>query len=358
MVLFNLEIIEGLFQRGLTDKVTFITDSEIKDKFARSFYKVQTLLCKSWTDLDKTMEDIMAKMNAAPDITFTNPPYNKNIDLKILLALQEKGLLRQLVCVHPATWLVDNKGTKLLFKKFRDTFDEHTSSLEVFNGNPVFDIGLFVPCVISTVDMDETYKTKKISWFGEDGWTVPSFDDVTMHGPAWDPIVKDFQDKVSRYCENNGSILSHLIHCSNADPKKHQIQLAAIRGSHNDTNIDIMFNDDIYTFLQKNSERDKGIRNKADNQKTILQVDTQKEQSSLLFYLQSDFARLCLSLLKISQNAMRGETKLVPWMDFTKSWTDDDLFSELGYHNGHAIREYAKKFLPDYYNIYPNGKKY
>jgi len=357
MVLFNLEIIEGLFQRGLTDKVTFITDSEIKDKFARSFYKVQTLLCKSWKNLDKTMEDIMAKMNVAPDITFTNPPYNGSMDLKILLALHEKGLLKKLICVHPSTWLVDNKGTKLLFKKFRDTFDKHTSSLEIFNGNPVFDIGLFVPCVISTIDMNVEYSKKKVSWFGKDNWTVSSFEDVTMYGSAWDPLVKDFQDKVSRYCENNGSILSHLIHCSNADPKKYHIQLAAIRG-HQTNIIENMYHDDFYTFVQKTLENNKGIRNKADKQKTILQVDTQKEQSSLLFYLQSDFARLCLSLLKISQNAMRGETKLVPWMDFTKSWTDDDLFSELGYHKGHAIREYAKKFLPDYHNIYPNGKKY
>jgi hypothetical protein len=45
-------------------------------------------------------------------------------------------------------------------------------------------------------------------------------------------------------------------------------------------------------------------------------------------------------------------------MDFTRSWTDDELFSELGYPEGYAIREYAKKFLPDYHNIYPNGKTY
>jgi hypothetical protein len=45
-------------------------------------------------------------------------------------------------------------------------------------------------------------------------------------------------------------------------------------------------------------------------------------------------------------------------MDFTRSWNDDQLFTLLGYPKGHPIREYAKRFLPDFHNLYPNGKDY
>jgi len=360
MVLFNLELLEALQRKGFLEKnkVIFISDNKLEMKFARAIYKVQTLMydnSEAWQEnLSKTVEDIMTQMKKAPDITLTNPPYNKSLDLKILLALEEKKLLKKVICVHPATWLVDNKGTKTLFKDFRNTFDRHTSSLEVFNGNPVFDIKLFVPCVITQMDLNALYKTKSVSWFGENGWAVTSFDDVTMHGRNWDPLVKEFHTRVSAYCLKYGTVKDHLINISAVDVKKYQVQLAAIRG-HTDTCK--MFKDDMYTLIQSEAENNKGIR-KSTESKTILQVNLKKEQDSLLNYLQTDFIRLCLSLLKINQNIARGELALVPWMDFTRSWTDDDLFSELKYNRGHAIREYAKTFLPDYHNLYPTGKTY
>jgi hypothetical protein len=152
------------------------------------------------------------------------------------------------------------------------------------------------------------------------------------------------------------------------DVKKYQVQLAAIRGTPvrrrdvltaSKSSSSKMFKDDMYTLIQKDAENNKGIRNtESTESETILQVNLKKEQDSLLNYLQTDFIRLCLSLLKINQHTTRGELALVPWMDFTRSWTDDDLFSELKYNRGHAIREYAKTFLPDYHNLYPTGKTY
>ena len=83
-----------------------------------------------------------------------------------------------------------------------------------------------------------------------------------------------------------------------------------------------------------------------------------KEQDNFLGYLQTDFARLCVSLLKTNQDLDQGQLTPVPWLDFTRPWDDDQLFTMLGYPRGHAIREYAKRFLPDYHNIYPYGKTY
>jgi len=280
--------------------------------------------------------------------------------------IKEKQLLKKVICVHPATWLIDNKGAKLLYKSFREAFEKHISNLEVFNGNLVFDIKLFVPCVITVIDISLIFKTVKVNWFAKPIWEISSLDMVTMHGPDWDPTVKNFQDKVLNYCLTNGCILNHLIHWSTANNEKYQIQLPKIRGHVAYDVEDKTFQDDFYTFIQENPENNKGIRKeqgKIENaemqaSKTILQIDTRQEQDNLLKYLQSDFARLCLSLFKTNQHLNTGETKIVPWMDFTRLWTDDELFSELGYYKGHAIREYAKDFLPDYHNLYPHGKTY
>ena len=360
MVMFNLELLEGLYQRGLIDRVTFIADNEKEEKFAKAFYKVRTFKydTEAWANLDKTMEDIMAKMNVAPDITLTNPPYNGNIDLKILLALKKSNLLKKLICVHPATWLVDCKGINSLFKDFRVAFEVHTLDLDLFNGNQIFNIELFVPCVITIMDMcSSSYKPKKVKWFNNEEWEISSFDEITMHGRAWDPLVLDFYNKIKTYLSTHANMHDQLINSADGLSNKYYIQLAAIRGHTADKSKNKMFQDDMYTLIQKSFENNKGIRNNSrDN--NVLQIGTKIEQENLLKYLQLDFTRLCLSLLKINQHIECGELAMVPWMDFTRSWTDDELFSELGYHKGHAIREYAKKFLPDYHNIYPNGKTY
>ena len=94
------------------------------------------------------------------DILLGNPPYNKGLDLKLILAY--KRLFDRLLVVHPSTWLIDVKtqlGPKTgspLFRKFQDLVRDHITSARMFNGNPVFGIGLFAPCVVTDVDMTVT----------------------------------------------------------------------------------------------------------------------------------------------------------------------------------------------------------
>ena len=47
------------------------------------------------------------------DLVFSNPPYNSNIDIKILNEIID--VADEFVIVHPSTWLIDikNRNTKL-----------------------------------------------------------------------------------------------------------------------------------------------------------------------------------------------------------------------------------------------------
>ena len=312
----------------------------------------------------------MAKLNAPADITFTNPPYNGGLDLKILLALFDLNLIKRLICVHPSTWLVDVKtqlGPKSgnpTFRKFQDAVEPHLKSVHMFNGNPVFGIGLFVPCVITDLDMGWTRgKTTwvDVHYVGDaEGSSMKASDlsEITLHGQAWRTCMKGFFQDMQSECTKRGSIQGSLRHSFDSSNSLASVQIAAIRG-HEGYGPNGMVKDDFYTFVQKDPEVNRGIRS-TDRQgtRTVLQVPGVLEQSNLLRYLQTDFARLCLSLLKLSQNLVTSEAALVPWMDFSRSWTDDELFSEFGYPPGHPLREYAKAFLPDYHNLYPNGKTY
>jgi len=371
-VLFNLEFLEILSERDIDmSLVEYVGDSELECRFAKTVYGVKTVLVDEleWKQVlegsTNVQETFMAKMNKAADVTFTNPPYNGGVDLKIITALKEANLLKKLVCVHPSTWLVEVKtqlGEKTgnpTFRKFRNMVREHITRVDMFNGNPVFGIGLFVSCVITEVDFSRkrvegaSIKVRDVGC--EEYREVFDIDGVTVHGKYWDPTVKEFMDRIRKLIKKSGSLLSNRLH-SWTGKEPHTIQLAPLQGNWSNTS-DKMLREDFFTLTQKNPCGNKGVRS-TDSRFHTYSLKTAKEQDNMLSYFCSDFSRLCLSLLKMSRNTYGGDIELIPWLDFSQSWDDDKLFTMLGYPKGHAIREYAKKFLPDYHGIYPNGKTY
>ncbi|MDD5651046.1 MAG: hypothetical protein PHF86_11625, partial [Candidatus Nanoarchaeia archaeon] len=116
-VFFNLEFLEVLLNRKKDmTKVQYVGDTERKCRFAKLLYKVETVLIDkdNWEKILKKEKQIgeffvSCKMNQAADVTFSNPPYTRNMDLKIIMSLQESGLLKNLICVHPSSWLLDVK---------------------------------------------------------------------------------------------------------------------------------------------------------------------------------------------------------------------------------------------------------
>jgi len=328
------------------------------------------------------------ELTESVDLIIGNPPWNGNVDLKLLF--KYRSLTKRLVCVHPSIWLVDvktqlpdtpvidkktdkpklkkdgtvqiNQSGNSTFRKFQDAVRDHVTNTELFNGNPVFGIGLFVPCVITAVNFDAVRKGAiKVKDVGSDDFReVLSIDDITLHGSDWDPTVKEFMGRVHTYCTSHSSLWdpNHMIRDfgtsdKKPDTSKYYAQLAAIRGH---VSAESMVQGDFYTFVQKDPENNRGVRQpdlgRAGNPTPTYSFLSSREVDNFLNYCQTDFARMCLALTKIGQNLATGELALVPWMDFTRSWTDAQLFTALGYAKGHPIREYAKKFLPDFHGIY------
>ena len=311
----------------------------------------------------------MAKLNAPADITFTNPPYNGGLDLKILLALFDLNLIKRLLCVHPSTWLVDVKtqlGPKSgnpTFRKFQDAVEPHLRSVHMFNGNPVFGIGLFVPCVVTDLEMGWT--RGKTSWIDvhyvgdAEGSSMKAsgLSEITLHGQAWRTCMMGFFQDMQKACRVRGSLGSSYKTGANSSSSS-PVQLANIRGNHVNMSSDVrQVKEDFYTMVQGNPDANKGVRSSNPRQ-LIFEFATHVEQDNFLSFLQTDFARIALALTKTNQDLDQGQLDLVPWMDFSRSWTDDELFNEFGYPPGHPLREYAKTFLPDYHNLYPHGKTY
>lgn len=57
---------------------------------------------------------------------------------------------------------------------------------------------------------------------------------------------------------------------------------------------------------------------------------SKSEAENVMSYIQTRFFRFCIMLKKNTQHAMRDKYTLVPIQDFTKPWTDEDLYKKYG----------------------------
>jgi hypothetical protein len=277
------------------------------------------------------------------DLVFSNPPYNSNIDIKILNEVID--IADELIVVHPSTWLVDLKGKKDLYSVFVENIKNKTQSLELFNGNPVFNIGLFTPCVITHINNNYNGYVK-VNYFNEQ-FSEKNLFDVTKYGIKWKNVILPFFDKLRQYISDNGSLWGNKLQSNYIiNDSVFYVQLASIIGHSQQTGV-TMLKDDFYTMVMKNSDNNKGIRKK-ENINTFC-FNSEHEQNNFIKYLKSDFARFCLSLYKINANIHRGELEIVPWLDFTEEWDDEKLYKK--FDVSQELQDYIRDFLPDYYGI-------
>lgn len=272
------------------------------------------------------------------DLVFSNPPYTNNLDIKILNEIID--IADEFVVVHPSTWIIDCKyGTKFTVD-FRKRISSKVKSFEFFNGNPIFDIDLFVPVVITHIVKQST--KIDINYF-QKRCTVDDIFDVSKYSDKWISLVKPFVNNMKQY----DNLIDNKIDCLNIPNNKFFVQLARICGNHS-TDPNKLQKDDFYTMVMKSSENNKGIRKTNQNPPTFA-FDTETEQSNFIVYLKTDFARFCLSIYKNGVSLVGGELGLIPWLDFTEEWDDDKLFAK--FNVSQDLQDYIREFLPDYYGI-------
>ena len=109
-----------------------------------------------------------------------------------------------------------------------------------------------------------------------------------------------------------------------------------------------MVMDDFYTFIQKrNEDRHLSKDYLGTKYKLKFGFDTIIEAENFIEYLKSDFARFCVSIYKNSQTFHGGELEIVPYLNYNKSWTDNEIIKEFNLN----IEEinFIKESIPKYY---------
>jgi hypothetical protein len=243
-----------------------------------------------------------------------NPPYNQNLDLKILKDVYE---LSERTCfVHPVGWLYDNKNINRLFKSTRELISNHLPIVDIFDGSDIFGIQIHMPLCITL--FDKQYDSELINVYDKvvNQTYKSTIDNIDKHGYSKSYI--SFKNKILQYCKQRDTVLQHV----NIDDNNiNDIKKWVVGHSP----ISPVFSIDC--IIAKHTENI-GLTT---NYSYKYYFDTQQEAINFRNYLKTKFARACLGIFKINQCLHRGELGSIPYMPtYLQSWTDEQCANEVG----------------------------
>lgn len=283
------------------------------------------------------------------DLTIGNPPYNSGLDIDVHNAFS--GISRRIVFVHPSTFLISHKRNS--FKKQMKRIDmRKLESAHLLWGNAMFNILLYVPVVVSTWNSEKTDDTVHVI---DDAYTQCEYDvdyDKVHHYGRNYPVFLDWlNNNVMPIVEKNGSVGGHGAH---KVTEQFGFKMSTMRGHPPLDDGNSALKDDFYTILPRS---DKVVRenfcsfgDSDENYKRMYSFKTEEERENFLWYLKTKCVRFNLSIFKFSNMLMRGEINQIPWMDFTKRYSDEDLRKLWNIDD--ELWGFIDSHIPDYYYDY------
>ena len=365
LILFNVEFIKQIYFKYKDElifgNIYFIADSKEKfDIVSKLYPTVHCLFCIEHT-IEKLIEKI-GELNVKKfDIVFSNPPYNDNLDLKILKYLF--NISKKIVFIHPSTFLMDSRNVEKIYKDLKESGFLQKAIL--FWANSLFNIKLFCPCAITiwnteiNTDIVEIYDKAFKQWFynGSEKKYFCKTTEMCMHGFMSKNITL-LKEKLNNYIQQNNTLF-YKRNLSN-ELTDFNVVLPKIRGG-----SDILKTDgnntcehffSFFGYQNENYKQNKTFKfseKTPDNEKLIFSFKNENERLNFINYCKSKIARFFLSLIKKNGNLHRGELKAIPWLDFTQEWNDAKLCKK--FEISEELWNYINNFIPDYYDDYKSG---
>lgn len=268
------------------------------------------------------------------DIVVGNPPYNQMIDM--LFLQKSYKISDKVLFVHPSTWLIDEKGKQKKFNETKNLIKDTLESITLLNGNKIFGIQLFIPCVFTYINKYKNIqgircidKINDIEILYDDILQVNKFSNINEY-----PSIKNKILKASK--------LDNLLKHKNKKDGEFYVNISQIRGHVNLNSNKEMLLDDFYTIITRNENVSNSI-----NKHIYFSFKTKSEAENFLKYLKIDFCRFSLSIYKNNSQLDRGELESIPWLDFKQDWTDEKLYEEFNLTEEEI--NFIKKNIPKYY---------
>jgi len=260
-----------------------------------------------------------------------NPPYDGKSELhqkifnKTLELLEDGG---QMTFIQPSTPIHNKKedkinkdGTKKPTLIMKENLCNYNTEIEVVSGSIFKDAAIATDLMITTITKKQSnfYGIDKITYKNGQVYTNVNIEDISMTQVPPN-IYKNILKKYKKLCLSNGTINDIAYFSKNMNSYDNYISIAQVRG-HIDTVTGGLKND-FFTYFSKDN-----ITKDADDIKYGLLSDYKENTFK---YLSSNVARFGLSLLKFNSNNHMGENKLTPLVDFSRTYTDQELYDMLG----------------------------
>lgn len=278
------------------------------------------------------------------DLVIGNPPYKGNLHLDFLLKAKsitkEGGVIEW---IAPGTWLLSEKtNSHKAYERAKKEIGNDLYRVKLVNGNKAFGIASFVPLANSTIKIGGNFKKIIVVDINGKEYVAKSFDFIPPRMSCEE--YRTLKEKVLNACED-GDVESHRIINENKGGNVNHffVDMSQIRGNVNQSNDNSMIKDDFFTILPRGS-----TVTQSPEKWMYFEFETKEEAENCLYYFKTFFARFCLSIFKTNSDLHRGAFMSVPWMDFTKKWTDEKLFKHFNLSEKEIA--YIKNTIPPYYD--------
>ena len=362
LILFNVEIIKQIYFKYRDELIFgnlyFVADSKEKFDIVKMLYpNIHCVLCDQHT-IEKLMEKIGEFNVKKFDVVFSNPPYNKNLDLKIIQSIFKFS--KNIIFIHPASWCFCRDFTAYKHLKFVYDNKRYLNSIYLFWGNVMFNIGLFTSLCISYWTPNKPINKTKII---DKAYSKETYEEIlgnfSYHGNFDE--ANNLKLTILNYLKNHeGSILDHNIKAGYLNMTNFSVRFAVLRGN---AHAEDGLCEDFYSLICKNKNDNKcnsSFRYSKDvdihlkNIMTLWSFNTENEQNNFINYCCSKIVRFLLTFTKTNANVIGGQvTNIIPWLDFTQEWNDAKLCKEFGISE--ELWQYIDNFIPDYYDDYKSG---
>ena len=292
--------VQHALQLAKSNKVVFLTsDDKVSTLFNKivkdnSFFGKDDVieLIENWKDLNE-IKTVLDKYDMF-DLIVMNPPYAGNLHLKILEVVIPHA--KKTINVSPARWLIDPLAkykNNSDFKKYEQSIAQHIISIDLHDGNAVFDVAIG-QVAVSEIDADivsDIYKLMNVSM--------------------------TFIDKIIQKCDR------HKTFKSVATPEGYRGETKNFVGI-----VNSHFGD-CTRWISDNYELFCEVRETNTNMDIFF--DAEEERKNCFLFLTSKFMKGYAVAIRLNQ---RVPWQFVPFLNFKKAWTNKDLcnyFNITGY---------------------------
>jgi hypothetical protein len=342
--------------------LTYLLKENSKKIFGRKLTNQEIIESVSYEDKNIFFESLISTMGFSKttktnkDFIVINPPYKGGLHIDIFnKAFDELNDGGTLICVHPSTPFINRKPTKddTKTKRIKEIVSEYKTRLTLVDGNTIFNAGFFTPLSITKVEKILNKKIEVIySHNDSTNKEVKVYDklnDIFIHG---NDIVLKIKDKI--LSKMNTSLEDSLYR----NGKTSNVYYALCRFSgHPPKNGETTVNPDFFQLIYKSNENDysslllnrarEKSEQKGGNQFNDLALNSNDNVLYFHKYLLTKFARFAVSIYKISATLDCKELSAVPYLDFSKEWTDEKLFDH--FELTQEEREFINTYIPNWY---------